>query len=149
MGNFPGITVDVLEAEVELDGLPTRIVDLPGIYSIEGQSDPDTDEGHSRRYLDALAGQQMPHLIAQVLDATHLALGLRLTLELRRRGVPLVVLATQHDVLRAHGAELDEKALADALGVPVLTLSARETGVKQRARRLPRRRASGAGHAAR
>jgi ferrous iron transport protein B len=132
VGNFPGITVDVLEAEVELDGLSTRIVDLPGVYSIEGQADPHSDEGHSRRYLDSLKSSETPHLIAQVLDCTQLAMGLRLTLELRRRGVPLVVLASQHDVLRAHGSELDGKALADGLGVPVLVLSAREPGVKQR-----------------
>jgi ferrous iron transport protein B len=132
VGNFPGITVDVLEAEIELDGLPSRVVDLPGVYSIEGDSDPHSDEGHARRYLDALASSKVPHVIAQVLDATQLAMGLRLTLELRRRGAPLVVLATQHDVLEAHGEQLDAKALGEALGVPVLLLSARAVGVKQR-----------------
>lgn len=132
VGNFPGITVDVLEAEIELDGLPTRVVDLPGVYSIEGHADPHSDEGHARNYLDALASSGAPHLIAQVLDSTQLAMGLRLTMELRRRGVPLVVLASQHDVLEAHGEALDAKALADALGVPVLALSVRAPGARQR-----------------
>ena len=132
VGNFPGITVDVLEAEGDLDGLKACIVDLPGVYSIEGHADPHSDEGHARRYLDSLQSSRAPHLIAHVLDSTHLAMGLRLTLELRRRGVPLVVLATQEDVLEAHGTELDAKALSEALGVPVLALSARAAGVKLR-----------------
>jgi ferrous iron transport protein B len=133
VGNFPGITVDVLEAELELDGGETmRVVDLPGVYSVEGHADPESDEGHARRYLDALVQAKTPHLIAQVLDCTQLELGLRLTNELKRRHAPLVVLATQHDVLMKQGFQLDTVALADALGVPVLALSSRSPGVQQR-----------------
>jgi ferrous iron transport protein B len=133
VGNFPGITVDVLEAELALDGGESmRVVDLPGVYSVEGHADPESDEGHARRYLNTLAHAQTPHLVAQVLDCTQLELGLRLTSELRRRGAPLVVLATQHDALLRRGYQLDARALADAVGVPVLALSVREPGVRQR-----------------
>lgn len=130
VGNFPGITVDVLEAEVALGtGERLRFVDLPGVYTVEGQPDPESDEGHARRYLERLKAEKTPHLVAQVLDATHLALGLTLTLELRRRGVPLAVVVTQHDVLEKQGSTVDAAALAAALGVPVLTTSARKKGV--------------------
>jgi ferrous iron transport protein B len=131
VGNFPGITVDVLEAPVTFGtGDPVTVVDLPGVYSIEAISDPESDEGHARHYLDALSEAGTPHLVAQVLDATHLAMGLRLTLELRRRGSPMVVLATQHDELMRRGSMLDAKALSAALGVPVLAVSARSPNVK-------------------
>lgn len=130
VGNFPGITVDVLEADVALpSGEPLRFVDLPGVYTVEGHPDPESDEGHARHYLDALKAEKKPHLVAQVLDATHLALGLKLTLELRRRGVPLAVLVTQHDMLEQQGSTVDAAALSAALGVPVLTCSARRRGV--------------------
>jgi ferrous iron transport protein B len=132
VGNFPGITVDVLEAEIILDGLEVRVVDLPGVYSLEGHADPHSDEGHAREYLDSLLAARVPHLIAQVLDASQLANGLRMTLELRRRGEPMVILATQQDVLEAHGEALDGKALSEALGVPVLVLSARESEIAHR-----------------
>ncbi len=130
VGNFPGITVDVLEAEVTVGaGERLTIVDLPGVYTLEGQPDPESDEGHARRCLERLAADGTPHLVAQVLDATHLAPGLALTLQLRRRGVPLVVLVTQHDALERQGATVDAAALSSALGVPVMTTSARRPGV--------------------
>ena len=133
VGNFPGVTVDVLEADVALaSGEHLRFVDLPGVYTVEGEPDPESDEGHARRYLESLARDGAPHLVAQVLDATHLALGLKLTLELRRRGVPLAVLVTQHDVLEKQGSSVDAVALAAELGVPVLATSAREKGAGHR-----------------
>jgi ferrous iron transport protein B len=132
VGNFPGITVDVLEASMSLGpGEHVKVVDLPGVYSVESISDPESDEGHARKYLDALAAHHTPHVIAQVLDTTHLAMGLRLTMELKRRGVPVVVLATQHDELMKRGSMLDAKGLSTALGVPVLAVSARSPNVKQ------------------
>lgn len=133
VGNFPGITVDVLDATIEIaSGESLELVDLPGVYSVEGEADPESDEGHARRFLDRQRDEQRPHVIAQVLDATQLELGLRLTLELRRRGAPLVVLATQHDALVKQGYELDAPALEEALGVPVLATSARDPAVRQK-----------------
>jgi ferrous iron transport protein B len=131
VGNFPGITVEALTGSTEFDdGTPLSVVDLPGVYSLDGDIDPESDEGHARRSLDALKGQ--PHLVAQVLDATQLIPSLRLTKELLARGQPLVILATQHDLLIAQGSELDTRALSDALGVPVLAVSAREKGLRER-----------------
>lgn len=133
VGNFPGITVEVLEARVQGEGGEwLRLVDLPGIYSLEATTDPDSDEGHARGYLDHLRAEGTPHVIAHVLDSTQLALGLRLTLELRRRGVPLVVLATQHDALVEQGRELDTGALEEALGVPVIATSARDPAARKK-----------------
>jgi ferrous iron transport protein B len=131
VGNFPGVTVEVLEGVVKTAaGEDLELVDLPGVYSIEGELDPESDEGHTRRFLDELAAQGRPHLIAQVLDCTQLELGLKLTLELRQRGAPMVVLATQHDALLAQGSELDATTLEAALGVKVLATSARDAGAK-------------------
>ena len=67
-----------------------------------------------------------------MVDSTQLELGLKLTLELRRRGVPVVVLATQHDALVQQGFELDARTLEEALGVTVLATSARNAGLSTR-----------------
>ena len=137
VGNFPGVTVELLDATVKLStGEEIELVDLPGVYSVEGEADPESDEGHARRFLDQARDSKKPLVIAQVLDSTQLELGLRLTLELRRRGVPVVVLATQHDSLVKQGFELDARALEEALGVPVLATSARHGNVAQKVNEL-------------
>jgi ferrous iron transport protein B len=133
VGNFPGVTVDVLEATVATDdGQRLRLVDLPGVYSVETEADPESDEGHARRFLAALRAEKKPHVVAQVADATQIGLALRLTAELRRGGDPMVLLATQSDALAASGREIDVGMLEDALGVPVLPVSARAPGVRER-----------------
>ena len=83
VGNFPGITVDVLEAIAELPGGgKVRVFDLPGVYSLADEVDPASDEGQARACLDRLQGEAehtRPFIVAQVIDAMQLALGIRLT----------------------------------------------------------------------
>lgn len=127
VGNFPGVTVDILEAAVRLpDGSTAMVADLPGLYSIDAVIDPETDEGIARQFLDRVRGQGTPLLVAQVVDATQLALGLRLTRELSGRDVPLLVIVTQKDVLEGEGRALDCPALAEAVGAPVVLVSGRD-----------------------
>ncbi|XYH97011.1 ferrous iron transporter B [Sorangium sp. So ce1128] len=131
VGNFPGITVDILTADVRLaGGAVATIADLPGLYSIESVVDPATDEGVARRFLDRTAESGRPRLVVQVLDATQLALGLRLTRELVQRGLAPLVVATQRDVLEGEGRRIDVGALERALGLPVLLVSARDPGAR-------------------
>ena len=132
VGNFPGITVDILEANVPLPGGGTaNIADLPGLYSIDAVVDPATDEGVARAFLARHAGSPVPLLVLQVIDATQLALGLRLTRELVQAGHDLIVLATQRDVLEAQGRTLNAAALEAALGVPVAFVSARHPSARR------------------
>lgn len=133
VGNFPGVTVEVLSAEVPLPGEGRAcIVDLPGTYSLEASVDPETDEGLARRYIERARTQPGQVLLAQVVDSTNLALNLRLTAELTRLGLPLLLLVTQRDVLEAEGHTLDTAALEEALGVRVLWVSARSEDTRQR-----------------
>lgn len=131
VGNFPGITVDILTADVRLaGGAVATIADLPGLYSIEAVVDPATDEGVARRFLDRTGAEERPRLVVQVVDATQLALGLRLTRELVRRGLAPLVVATQRDVLEGEGRGLDIGALERAIGLPVLLVSARDPAAR-------------------
>jgi ferrous iron transport protein B len=126
VGNFPGITVDILEGDLRLSsGVVAEVADLPGLYSIDAVVDPSTDEGVARTFLDRAMASDRPFVVLQVIDVTRLALGLRLTRELVARGLPLVVVATQRDVLEDEGRTLDVAALETELGVPVLFVSAR------------------------
>ncbi len=130
VGNFPGITVDILEADLRLpDGGIATVADLPGLYSIEAVVDKATDEGVARAFLQR-TGERGQLLIAQVIDSTQLALGLRLTKELVEAGWPLLVIATQNDVLESEGRLLDTARLEALLGVGVLSVSARRPSAR-------------------
>src|SRR5262245_25395598 len=85
VGNYPGVTVDVLEAEVALPSADVAtIADLPGLYSVEATVARDTDEGVARSFLDGLRAGASRFVVVQVVDPTRLALALRLTCELAR-----------------------------------------------------------------
>jgi ferrous iron transport protein B len=131
VGNFPGITVDVLEADVTTDDGILRVVDLPGLYSIEAHSDPDSDEGQAWTFLEH-ARKQPGAVVAQIADLTHLALGLRLTRELCRSGLPVVLVLTQRDVLEAEGRTVDTDELERTTGIPVVAVSARDRADRAR-----------------
>ena len=133
VGNFPGITVDVLEASMTLpSGTRARFLDLPGVYSLGGEVDPDSDEGQARATLDALEKRAGVFVIAQIIDATQLVLGLRLTRDVLARGWPAIVIVTQRDMLEKSGGKLDVAVLEKEIGVPVIAVSALDADVKKR-----------------
>ena len=127
VGNYPGITVDILEGDVELpSGQKAVIADLPGFYSVEATVDKATDEGIARAFLDKMSEGDHPLVVVQVIDPTRLALGLRLTAELLRARLPLVVVLTHKDVLAREGHVIDVAALSGAIGAPVVLVNARD-----------------------
>nr|MCU0682718.1 50S ribosome-binding GTPase [Polyangiaceae bacterium] len=128
VGNFPGVTVEVLEAQVRLPGGGRALIyDLPGIYALDPEAlEPGTDEYVTWTFLSDRRDQRL--VIVQVVDATQLGLGLALTQSvLRQPGLgPVIVAITQMDVLTAEGRAIDLPALEATIGVPVLGLSARD-----------------------
>ena len=131
VGNYPGITVEILEGDVTLpSGSPAVIADLPGFYSVEATVDKSTDEGVARAFLDTFEHGGRPLVVVQVIDPTRLALGLRLTAELLRARLPLIVVLTHKDVLGREGHTVDVTALSAAIGAPVLLVNARDRAAK-------------------
>ncbi|MEI6600312.1 MAG: ferrous iron transporter B [Comamonadaceae bacterium] len=119
VANYAGVTV---ERKVGLARLPNgqtvSVVDLPGSYSLtpataDEQVMLDVVEG--RR-----AGEDAPDLIVAVVDATNLRMNLRLVLELKRLGGPLLVALNMADVARSQGLKVDVPRLAQELGCPVV-----------------------------
>jgi ferrous iron transport protein B len=127
VGNFPGVTVERLEAELTLpEHGVVRLVDLPGTYTIAGEHPEGSDEAVAVRALgDALAASRERIVIVQVLDATQLAAGLELTRELAAEGAPLLCVATQRDILEREGRALDERALELAIGARFVQIDTR------------------------
>lgn len=126
VGNWSGVTVDV-----KTDRLLSRfqsdaaIADLPGMYSLVPHS---ADEAAASDYLH----QHPPDVILNILDATALERGLLLTLQLFSLGRPMVLALNMTDELCAQGASIDVTKLERLLGVPVVSICARDgRGVKR------------------
>ncbi len=129
VANYPGVTVERKEGAFisARRHMLYRVVDLPGTYSLV----PTTlDEAITRDVVTGrLRSETPPELIICVLDSTNLRLSLRLTLELTRLGIPMIVALNMSDLAQRRGFTLDRQALARELGVPVVdTVAVRPGG---------------------
>ena len=125
VGNWPGVTVDKREGVYRKCAEPISIVDLPGIYSLSPYT---PEEVIARNYcLD-----EKPDCIINIVDATNLERNLYLTTQILEIDVPVVVALNMMDAVEKAGDKIDEKALEQRLGVPVVKISAlKETGLAE------------------
>lgn len=132
VANYPGVTVERKEGRLTgpRSGRIFRVVDLPGAYSLEPAT---LDEAIARDVvLGRHASEPPPDLLVCVVDATNLRLNLRLVLDLKRLGLPMIVALNMSDVARQRGYSLDRAALERALGVAVVpTVAVRAGGEKE------------------
>ena len=128
VANYPGVTVERKEGRLTgpRTGRSFRVVDLPGAYSLEPAT---LDEAIARDVvLGRHATEPAPDLLVCVVDATNLRLNLRLVLELKRLGRPMIVALNMSDLAAQRGYTLDRAALERALGVPVVPTVAVRAG---------------------
>ena len=116
VGNFPGVTVDQKMGSIR-GSKDCAVVDLPGIYSIR----PYTQEEIVTR--DFILCHH-PDGIINIVDATNIERNLYLTLQLLELRVPMVLALNMMDEVRANGGTIDVQKLSDALGIPVVPISA-------------------------
>ncbi|MBR1088326.1 ferrous iron transporter B [Bradyrhizobium manausense] len=120
VANYPGVTVERKEGFfVTPLGRQVSVVDLPGTYSLRGRS---PDEEITRDFvLGKATGETVPDLVLCVADATNLRLTIRLLLELKRTGRPMILVLNMFDIASRRGISVDVTRLAKELGVPVVT----------------------------
>ena len=115
VGNFPGVTVDQKAGVIK--GTNHQVVDLPGIYSIR----PYTQEEIVTR--DFIL-KSKPDAIINIVDATNMERNLYLTLQLLTLQVPTVIALNMMDELVGNGGSVDVQKMSEAIGVPVVPISA-------------------------
>ncbi len=118
VGNWPGVTVEKKEGLATVDGRSVTIVDLPGIYSLSPYS---MEEIVARNFIV----EEQPDAIINIVDATNLERNLYLTVQLLELERPMVVALNFMDEVEKHGDKIDLKRLSQALGVPVVPITAR------------------------
>ncbi|MBI1174382.1 MAG: ferrous iron transport protein B [Sideroxydans sp.] len=118
VGNWPGITVELLTGKILLGSDMVEVIDLPGIYDLHGFSE---DEQVVRHFLH----ENVPDLALVVLNATQIERQLSLLLQLRQLNLNMVVLLNMADEARKFGITIDAGKMSEALGIPIFLLSAK------------------------
>jgi ferrous iron transport protein B len=136
VANYPGVTVE-RKAGLLLTpaGRSVNLIDLPGTYSLRGRS---PDEEITRDFvLGRIASESVPDLLLCVADATNLRLALRLVLELKRTGRPMMLVLNMFDLAQRRGIKIDLARLSAELGVPVVTaIAVKRDGTGELMRRM-------------
>jgi len=118
VGNWPGITVDLMSAKILLGGHIAELVDLPGLYDLHGFSD---DEHVVRHFLS----HHPVDLVLIILNSAQIDRQLSLALQIRALGLPAVLLLNMEDEAKRAGITIDAQAMSKQLGMPVRTISAK------------------------
>jgi ferrous iron transport protein B len=116
VGNFPGVTVDRKSGEIK-GKADTLITDLPGIYSLSPYT---SEEIVSRQFIL----EEKPKGIINIADATNIERNLYLTMQLMELDVPMVLALNMMDEVRGNGGSVNINAMEEALGIPVVPISA-------------------------
>ena len=127
VANYPGVTVERKTGVLRTpSGRSVSLVDLPGTYSLRARS-PD-EEVTRDVVLGRFATETPPDLLLCVADATNLRLALRLVIELKRVGRPLLLVLNMIDIATRRGVDIDLERMSAELGVPIITAAAVRRG---------------------
>lgn len=112
--NFPGTSVKITQSTFRIGNRVFELIDLPGSYSLHPfePAEEVTTEFLLKEKVD---------LIVNVIDASILARGLELTLELLETGIPIIVVLNQIDEAERKGIKIDKEKLEKIIGVPVVS----------------------------
>ncbi len=118
VGNWPGITVDLMSAKILIGGHIAELIDLPGIYDLHGFSD---DEQVVRHFLS----NNGVDLAIIVLNSSQIDRQLSLALQIKNLGLPAILLLNMQDEAKRSGISIDAEAMSKQLGLPVKLISAK------------------------
>lgn len=118
VGNWPGITVELLSGKILLGNDMVEVIDLPGIYDLHGFSD---DEQVVRHFLH----DNVPDLALVVLNTTQIERQISLLLQLKQLNINIVVLLNMTDEAKKFGITVDADRMSELLGMPIFRISAK------------------------
>src|SRR5215204_1169046 len=122
VANYPGVTVERKEGTWKSGEQTARLIDLPGLYSLDVTS---IDEQIAH---DVLTGKvvnlQKPDAVIAVVDATNIERNLYLVTQLLEYKIPVVIALTMVDLAEKQSLEIDTAKLSELLEVPVIAVKA-------------------------
>ncbi len=129
VGNWPGVTVERKEGFYEHAGQTTKLIDLPGTYSLDAAPGVTSiDEQIAQDYI--LSGDA--DLIVNIIDASNLERNLYLTTQLLEMEIPLVIVLNMMDIAEQNKIKIDVVKLSQKLGVPIVPIIAtKKKGIEE------------------
>lgn len=118
VGNWPGITVDLMSAKILMGGHIAELIDLPGIYDLHGFSE---DEHVVRHFLS----EHPLDLVIILLNSAQIDRQLSLVLQIKKLNIPAILTLNMIDEAERAGITIQAEQLSQALGLPVVTMSAK------------------------
>ena len=118
VGNWPGITVDLMSAKILIGGHIAELIDLPGLYDLHGYSD---DEQVVRHFLS----NNTVDFVIIVANSAQIDRQLSLVLQIRALGLPCMLLLNMSDEAKRAGINIDTEAMSVKLNMPVVQISAK------------------------
>ena len=118
VANYPGVTIEKKEGELEYKNKQIVITDLPGIYSLNSYS---IEEKVSKEFIE----NEDLDVIIDVVDASSLERNLYLTLQLIENNKNIIIALNMMDIVKKRGMKIDIKKLEERLGVKVIPISAK------------------------
>ncbi|MFL6468974.1 MAG: ferrous iron transport protein B [Pyrinomonadaceae bacterium] len=123
VANYPGVTVERKIGVWDVNGNSARLIDLPGLYSLDTTSIDEKIAGDV--LLGNVEGVARPDVVVAVVDATNLERNLYLVTQILEYGIPVVIALTMIDVFEKQKHEIDIAKLTKRLGVRVVAIDAK------------------------
>jgi ferrous iron transport protein B len=125
VGNYPGVTVELVSGEAKLGDEKVEIIDLPGTYSLNAYSQ---EEVVARNFIV----DEKPDVIINVIDVSNLERNLYLTAQLIELEVPIILALNMVDVAEKKGLQIDIEQLSQIMGVKaVFTAANKRRGIDE------------------
>ncbi|PPC95012.1 MAG: ferrous iron transport protein B [Methylotenera sp.] len=118
VGNWPGITVDLMSAKILMGGHIAELIDLPGIYDLHGFSD---DEQVVRHFLS----HNTVDLVIVLLNSSQIDRQLSLLLQIKKLKLPMLLALNMTDEATHAGITINTESMARDLQMPVVQISAK------------------------
>jgi ferrous iron transport protein B len=113
VGNWPGVTVEKKEGDIQKFGYDIQIIDLPGTYSLTPFS---IEEIVARDFIL----EEKPDVVIDIIDASNLERNLYLANQLRELDAKVIFALNMADLAKSRGFKIDAQKLSQLLGVPVV-----------------------------
>lgn len=130
VANYAGVTIERKEGKFHSSsGRLWRVLDLPGTYSLNAVT---PDEKITQDIITGVRpDESLPDAIVCVVDASNLSRGLRLVLELKELGIPLILAVNMMDVATKRKIHINIKLLQESLNIPVVeTIAISPNGIE-------------------